>query len=517
MLNLALILEDSARNVPEKEAFIFNDTRLNYRQVDSMANQVAHALRKKGIRPGDKIALSCPNLPYFPIIYYGILKTGAVVVPLSILLKKDEVAYHLEDSDARIYFCFEGNQALPMGEEGFGGFQKASHCEEFICITAEPGAASPFTGTSTLSNFLEGQPSDFDSHETSAEDTAVIIYTSGTTGKPKGAELTHSNLLWNADLCRHLFRIVPEDRFLIVLPLFHIFGQTCLMNTGVLAGLTSTMLVRFEAGTVQNLMVREKITVFAGVPTMYWGMVNYFDPEEDERINRIKSYLRLCVSGGASLPVQVLTDFETKYSVPIYEGYGMSEGSPVVSFNQPGKERKAGSIGTPVWGVKVKLINEQGEEVAVGEKGELLYKGHNVMKGYYKKPEATAAALKNGWLHSGDVAIKDADGYFYIVDRTKDMIIRGGLNVYPREVEEVIMNHSAVSLVAVVGVPDDQMGEEIKAFIVLKEGSKISEEDLISWIKDRVASYKYPRKIEFLKSLPMNATGKILKRALRNL
>lgn len=517
MLNLSLILNESARSVPDKEAFIFNETRLSYRQVNTYANQVANALVKSGIKPNDKIALSCPNLPYFPIIYYGILKAGAVVVPLSILLKRTEVAYHLKDSDAKIYFCFEGNNALPMGEEGLHGFNETDSCEQFICITAKPTMESPFSGTKTFSSFIADQDPSFDSYSSSSEDTAVIIYTSGTTGKPKGAELTHSNLLWNADVCRHLFQIVPEDRLLIVLPLFHIFGQTCLMNTGVLCGLTSTMLVRFDAGTVQELLVKEKITVFAGVPTMYWGLVNYFDPNEDERISQIKSTLRLCVSGGASLPVQVISDFETKYSVPIFEGYGMSEGSPVVTFNQPGKPRKAGSIGTPVWGVEVKLVDENHGEVALGEKGQLLYKGHNVMKGYYKKPEATAEALHEGWLHSGDVAIQDTEGYYYIVDRTKDMIIRGGLNVYPREVEEIMMNHSSVSLVAVIGVSDDQMGEEIKAYVVLKEGSHVSEEELIAWTKERVASYKYPRKIEFLTSLPMNATGKILKRALRNL
>lgn len=517
MLNLALILEDSARNFPDKEAFVFDETRMTYRQINSLANQVANGLRQAGINPGDKVALSCPNLPYFPIIYYGILKAGGIIVPLSILLKKDEIAYHLQDSDARIYFCFEGTSALPMGDEGIAGFKRAESCELFICITTKPGLDSPYVGGKSFSSFIAGQDSICDSYDSNGDDTAVIIYTSGTTGKPKGAELTHSNLLWNADLCRHLFQIVPDDRMLIVLPLFHIFGQTCLMNTSVLCGLTSTLLVRFESGAVQHLMVKEKTTVFAGVPTMYWGLVNYFDPQEDDKISRIKSTLRLCVSGGASLPVQVISDFETKYGIPIYEGYGMSEGSPVVSFNHPGKERKAGSIGTPVWGVKVKLIDTNGKEVETGEKGELLYKGHNVMKGYYKKPEATAKALQNGWLHSGDVAIKDKDGYYYIVDRTKDMIIRGGLNVYPREIEEVIMNHSAVSLVAVIGVPDEQMGEEIKAYVVLKEGTSLSEEDLIAWTKERVASYKYPRKIEFLKSLPMNATGKILKRALRNL
>ena len=316
MLNLSVILEDSARRIPNKEAFIFNESRLTFAQINTSANQVANALRNAGIKAGEKVALSCPNLPYFPILYYGILKTGAAVVPLSILLKKDEVAYHLKDSEAKIYFCFEGNSALPMGIEGLEGFRQVPECEQFICITSD--LQSPFEGTQSLNAFISGQKTTFDTWSTSSDDTAVIIYTSGTTGKPKGAELSHSNLLWNADLCRHLFQVVESDRMLTVLPLFHIFGQTCLMNTGVLCGLTTTLLVRFDAGTVQSLMVKEKISIFAGVPTMYWGLVNYFDPEEDERISAIKSSLRLCISGGASLPVQVIQDFEKKYQVAIY-------------------------------------------------------------------------------------------------------------------------------------------------------------------------------------------------------
>ncbi|MEL6651425.1 MAG: AMP-binding protein, partial [Bacteroidota bacterium] len=232
-------------------------------------------------------------------------------------------------------------------------------------------------------------------------------------------------------------------------------------------------------------------------------------------LDQIKSDMRIALSGGASLPVQVLKDFEAKFQVPILEGYGMSEGSPVVTFNHPYQERKPGSIGTPVWGVEVKIVDENDEEVPVGEKGELLYRGHNVMKGYFNKPEANATTLRGGWMHSGDVAVKDEDGYFYIVDRTKDMIIRGGLNVYPREVEEVMMKHDAVSMVAVIGVPDEQYGEEIKACVVLKEGQTIGEEELSAWTKERIASYKYPRVVEFLPALPMSATGKILKKELR--
>ena len=516
MLNLAIALEDSARRFPEKTAIIFGQMRLTFQQLNVMANQVANGLQAQGIRPGDKVALSCPNLPYFPVIYYGILKAGGVVVPLSILLKRNEVAYHLKDSGAKMLCCFEGSDALPMGVEGFAGFQQVDPCTQFIAITTTLEATNPFEEGITLGQLMRQQSPNFQFELTSAEDTAVIIYTSGTTGRPKGAELTHSNLAWNADLCRHLFGFEEHDVTLTVLPMFHIFGQTCLLNTSIMHGVTNVIVPRFDAGQILELIQTEKVSIFAGVPTMYWGLLNYDHADEKIDITQIKENLKLCISGGASLPVQVLEDFEAKYEVAIYEGYGMSEGSPVVTFNHPGKVRKPGSIGTPVWGVEVKVVDDQGQPVAVGEKGQLLYRGHNVMKGYYNKPEANAEALKGGWMHSGDVAIMDEDGYYYIVDRTKDMIIRGGMNVYPREVEEVMIQHEAVSLVAVIGVSDEKYGEEVKAFVVLNAGATISERELIEWTKGQIAAYKYPRIVEFIDQLPMNATGKILKRELRS-
>jgi long-chain acyl-CoA synthetase len=260
-------------------------------------------------------------------------------------------------------------------------------------------------------------------------------------------------------------------------------------------------------------MQKHKVTIFAGVPTMYWGLLNYTDPKFD--YEQIAKTLKLCCSGGAALPVKVLDDFQKRFNVPILEGYGMSEGSPVVTFNQLDKPRKAGSIGKPFWGVDVKLVDIDGNEVPTGEKGELLFRGHNVMKGYYKRPEDTKQAIENGWMHSGDIAIKDEDGFYFIVDRTKDMIIRGGMKIYPREVEELMIKHEAVSLVAVVGVPHEEMGEDIKAFVVLKPEKTVEKEALIAWTKERIAHYKYPRHIEFIAALPMNATGKILKRELR--
>jgi long-chain acyl-CoA synthetase len=513
MLNLSVFLEDSSRRYPTKTAFIFGETALSFEQTNHLANQVANGLVSKGIQPGDKVAISCLNLPYFPIIYFGILKAGAVVVPLSVLLKKDEIVYHLSDSEAKAYFCFVGTPELPMGQMGYSAIQEMPHPVDFFLIMPQITDAPNIEGTQTLGQLMAGQAGQIETYASGAEDTAVIIYTSGTTGRPKGAELTHSNLLLNAILASNLSQATSADIQLIVLPLFHIFAMTVLMNAGIYKGMTSVLLPRFDAAGVFGLILKHKVTIFAGVPTMYWGLLHHQDPTID--FSAVSQNLRICISGGASLPVQVLKEFEARFNVPIIEGYGMSEGAPAVTFNQPDQERKAGSIGTPVWGVEVKLVDIHGHEVAVGEKGELLYCGHNVMKGYYKKPEATAETIKNGWLHSGDIAIKDEDGYFFIVDRTKDMIIRGGLNVYPREVEELMIQHEAISMVAVIGVPDEEFGEDIKAFVVLKDGATASEQEIIDWTKAHIAAYKYPRSVEFIPALPMSATGKILKRELR--
>ena len=513
MLNLSVLLEDSARRYPAQPAFTFMDTTMNYAQTNGAANMVAAGLKGIGIQPGDKVALSCFNLPYFPIVYFGILKAGGVVVPLSVLLKKDEIAYHLQDSDAKAYFCFVGTDDLPMGQMGHAGFQEATDCGHFFMIMPKPEMPSSIEGTKTLGLLMTGQSPANNTAATGAEDTAVIIYTSGTTGKPKGAELTHSNLLNNAILSTGIISTAKEDTQLIVLPLFHIFAMTCLMNAGVYKGSHNILLPRFDAETVFSLLAKHTVTVFAGVPTMYWGLLNEKSGKFDYK--SISGNLRICVSGGSALPVQVLEDFEKRFGVPILEGYGMSEGSPVVTFNHIDIGRKPGSVGTPAWGVEVKLVDDDDNEVPRGEKGELCYRGHNVMKGYYKRPEVNAEVLKGGWMHSGDVAIQDEDGFYFIVDRTKDMVIRGGLNVYPREVEEVMMKHEAISLVAVIGIPCDQMGEEIKAFVVLKEGASATPKEIIAWTRDHIAAYKYPRLVEIVDALPMSATGKILKKELR--
>ena len=515
MLNLAVLLEDSAREVPGRDAVVFNDVRLTYAQVNGAANQVANGLAELGIGNGDKIALSCPNLPFFPIIYYGILKAGATVVPLNVLLRPREIAYHLTDSDAKVFFCFQGTPELPMGEFGYQGFQDANSCEHFFMITADPAGPSPIEGTKTLGQLMYNRPPIFDTVDTQADDTAVILYTSGTTGQPKGAELTHSNMMMNARLADNMFETLDHDVTLITLPLFHSFGQTVQMNLGFYKRMTLTLLPRFDPGAALSIMERDDVSYFAGVPTMYWAMLNY--PDADKfNLKKISTNLRLAVSGGSAMPVEVMKAFNDRFAVKILEGYGLSETSPVACFNRTDKVAKPGSVGLPVWGVNVRIVDLEGNDVPQGEMGEILIKGHNIMKGYYKRPEATAAALENGWLHTGDIGMFDEDGYVYITDRVKDMIIRGGFNVYPREIEEVMMAHPAISLAAVIGVPHDSHGEEVKAFVILKGETEASPEEIVLWCKENMAAYKYPRIVEIRTELPMTATGKILKRELRS-
>lgn len=515
MLNLSVLLEDSARRHPDRDAVVLGDTRLSYAQVDAMASQVANLLVSRGIQAGDKVALSCPNLPFFPVIYYGILKAGAVVVPLNVLLKGREIAYHLADSDAKAYFCFQGTPDLPMGDEGKKGFDQADGCESFFLVMADPSAPASVEGAETLGQALQGQSPAFDTVVTAETETAVILYTSGTTGQPKGAELSHSNLVMNALTCNRLFGTDPNvhERHLLTLPLFHSFGSTVQMNGGFSVGATLVLLPRFDAGQAVALLEKEEITFFAGVPTMWWGLLGALTDQVD--VKKIAGNLRTAVSGGASLPVEIIKQVQERFGVQILEGYGLSETSPVATFSDPERDPRPGSIGIPIWGVEVKLIDGDWKTVeGTDEVGEIAIRGHNIMKGYYDRPDATAEVMRDGWFRSGDLARRDEDGFYYIVDRAKDMIIRGGFNVYPREVEEVLMTHPDVSLAAVVGVPDESHGEEIKAFVILNEGAKATGPELVAWCKEQMAAYKYPRVIEVADSLPMTATGKILKREL---
>ena len=510
MLNMAMLLELSARRDPGKVAVILDDIKLRYAEVNGAANTIANGLVKLGVGPGDKVAMMLPNTPHFVICYYAILKTGATVVPLNVLFKRHEIAYHLEDSDSVALIVWEG-----FLEEATEGFRRVESCRHLLVAQAPAGmgagsAALP-DGALSLNALLADNPPTFDTFQTMPDDTAVILYTSGTTGRPKGAELTHFNMLFNAMVCAEKLLPVKTDEVgLGALPLFHSFGQTCVMNTLLYAGGTLTLLPRFEPQKALEVMARDRVTLFAGVPTMYFYLLNF--PEADKYD---LSALRTCVSGGSAMPVEVMHAFNKKYNVTILEGYGLSETSPVASFNHLDRPPKPGSIGTPIWGVEMRCVDSEGREVQVGELGEIVIRGHNVMKGYYKRPEATAEAIKGGWFYTGDLAFMDEDGYFFIKDRVKDMIIRGGFNVYPREVEEVLYGHPAIAEAAVIGVPDPALGEEIKAVVALKPGQAVSEQELIAYCKERLAAYKYTRSVEFRETLPKTATGKILKRELK--
>jgi long-chain acyl-CoA synthetase len=514
MLNLAVLLEDTARAAPDRTAVVCGGTRLTYAELDAAANRVAGALAARGVGRGDRVAVSCPNLPYFPIAYYGILKAGAAVVPLNVLLTEREIAYHLADSGASAYFCFEGGPELPVGRAGLAAFDATAGCAHFVLLPVDPAGTSPVARVEAYAEFVHGQPGSFRTVPTAETDTAVVLYTSGTTGRPKGAELTHSNMVHNALLCTRLFGIRPDDVLLVALPLFHSFGQTVQLNAGFASRATVVLVPRFEPAAALSTMERERVTMFAGVPTMYWALLSTVDGQGVET-GRVAGMLRTAISGGAALPLEVLRAFEARFGVPILEGYGLSETSPVATFNRPDRPRRAGSIGLPVWGVEVALVRADGTPAGVDEPAEIRIRGHNVMKGYLDRPEATAEVLdEQGWFRTGDIGKRDADGYFYIVDRVKDMIIRGGFNVYPRELEEVLLTHPEVSLAAVVGVPDTRYGEEVKAFVIRTPGATVTEGELVAWCRQNMAAYKYPRLVEFTDSLPLTATGKVLKREL---
>jgi long-chain acyl-CoA synthetase len=519
-LNLASVISHHARQAPQKEAVIWNDVRLTYGQLDALSNRVANALVEMGIGYDDKVALVCPNLPFFPIVYYGIMKVGAVVVPLNVLFKPRELIYHLTDSEAKAVFVFEGTDELPMAQTVKEAFDQVPTCKKLIVMTKDLMAPSPIPGHETLTQVTFDKSEYFEVYPTRPDDTCSILYTSGTTGQPKGAELTHFNIYMNsiAAYSLHLpaidFTKNEQLTCLITLPLFHTTGQTVQMNASMYGGIRIVLLPRFEPAATLEAMVREKVNFWIGVPTMYWAILKYVEETGFDTL-AIAESLIVPTSGGAPMPVELIERFDKIFGLRVLEGYGLTETSPIACFNQFEKPSKPGTVGQPLMGIEVKCFDDNDVEVPRGHRGEIVIRGHNVMKGYYKRPEATAEAFRSDWFHTGDIGVIDEDGYIAIVDRKKDMILRGGYNVYPRELEEVIITHPAVSICAVVGVADERLGEEVKAFVVLNEGARLSEDELIEWCKEQFAANKYPRYVEFRESLPIGGTGKIFKRALR--
>jgi long-chain acyl-CoA synthetase len=442
-VNLADLLTRTAAESPERTAIVFDGTQMSYTQLDMASNQVANLLVARGIVPGDRVAVICPNRPEFTVIYFGILKCGATVVPLNILLKAHEIAYHLSDSEARALIAFEGSAELPMGTAAREAFDTTPSCTELILIEETPGPGARPERRGSYASLVADQPTAFATQPVDSDDTAVILYTSGTTGRPKGAELRHRNMRDNALASEEIFAVsrAHPDTYLCVLPLFHSFGQTVIQNSAVAFGGTVVMQPRFEAQAALTMMLNHQVTFFAGVPTMFWGLLGAA-AEGQIDVSSIAETLRVAAAGGAALPAEIHRRFENEFGVSILEGYGLSETSPVASFAPWGAPVRIGSIGLPIRGVDMKLIQSDWADVpdlleddgktAVGE---IAIRGHNVMKGYYNRPEETSEAIREGWFRSGDLARQDADGYYYIVDRSKDMIIRGGYNVYPREVE----------------------------------------------------------------------------------
>jgi len=505
-LNLSGILEQHARRRPDRPSVVLDDARISYGELNAWANRVANGLASFGIGRGDHVALLCPNLPCFPAAYFGILKTGAVVVPLNVLLKPREIAYHLRDSDAKALICFEGTLELPMAEAAEAAIQVVPSCKHFIVLPCN--SADPFAGKS----------SDFESAGTLPDDTAVILYTSGTTGQPKGAELTHLNMTMNAmvtaDVCVTGHDEKGNYSTAITLPLFHATAQTAQMNAFIHLGGTLFLLPRFDAAALLALMMKERVTHWVGVPTMYWSVLKHVRENQID-VSKLAGSLKIANSGGAPMPVELMKEFEHAFGVRIVEGYGLSETAPVACFNHLDRPSKPGTVGQPLSCVDVRCVDDQDQPVPTGQPGEVVIRGHNIMKGYYKQPEATAEAIRDGWFHTGDIGVLDEEGYLSIIDRKKDMILRGGFNVYPRELEEVLLTHPAISLAAVIGVPDERLGEEVKAIVVRKPATEVTEDELRAWCKSQFAAYKYPRLIEFRAELPMSATGKVLKRELR--
>ncbi len=490
MTNLAQNLTTTAKEHGDRPAVRLDDLVLTYDQLLDGARRVTALLKAKGVGPGDRVGLVLPNVPPFPVLFYGALAAGAVVVPMNPLLKAREVQYYLEDSGASVVFAWEA-----MADEA----GKAAATVGIDCVPVE---ADGFL------ELLAAHEPDDEVVDREDDDTVVLLYTSGTTGKPKGAELTHANLSTNAATSAEtLVELSPEDVVMGCLPLFHCFGLTCGLNAAVLAGACLTLIPRFDAGKALEVIGRDRVTVFEGVPTMYAGMLHAPDAASYD-----VSSLRTCISGGAAMPVEVMKSFEETFGCIVLEGYGLSETSPVASFNQPDLERKPGSIGVPVRGVEMKLVDDEGNDVEQGEVGEIAIRGENIMKGYWGREDATREAIRDGWFLSGDMAKQDEDGYFFIVDRKKDLIIRGGYNVYPREVEEALYEHESVAEVAVVAIPHDDLGEEVGAAVALKPGEKVGEDELREFAKERLAAYKYPRHLWIVEELPKGPTGKILRR-----
>ena len=495
------LLAATAAAHPDGVAVRTREGSLTYRALWDEARRYAAVLVERGVRPGDRVGLLVPNVPQFLPAYYGALCAGAVVVPVQAMLRADEIRYLLDDSGARLLVA--AASLLPQGAEG----ARAAGVD-VLTLLADDADVDRL-------DVLAHSATPLDPVARGGDDLAVVIYTSGTTGAPKGAMLTHANIVSNVVATdQALLQGGQDDVVLCCLPLFHAFGQQAAMNTTVLAGGTLVLMPRFDADEALRLLAEERVTVFAGVPTMYVGLL-----EAATRSAARPQALRLAISGGAALPLTVLDRFRDVFGAQICEGYGLSETTCVATVNQPARGTRPGTVGHPVPGVEVGIADADVDDVVTllgpDQLGEVVIRGSNVMAGYLGRPDATAAAVVDGWFRSGDLGTLDAEGFLRIVDRKKDLVIRGGFNVYPREVEEQLLQHDDVGQAAVIGLPDDRYGEEVVAVVVPAHGREVDTDALVAWAKERLGGHKYPRRVEVVESLPLGPSGKVLKRDLR--
>ncbi|HET8629626.1 MAG TPA: long-chain fatty acid--CoA ligase [Thermomicrobiales bacterium] len=501
---LAEFVADVARRDGEKPALIFQDQPVTYAQLDALIERAADGLAARGVGHGDRVALMLPNIPPFVVAYYAALRLGAIVVPVNLLYKADEIAYILGDSEAKALVVYEGFYAQ-AGE----AVRRAPSVE---CVVVVGQGLAP-EGTTAWADLVGGGAPQRQPAAVAPGDVAVICYTSGTTGRAKGAMLTHRNFIANLEQMEAVgsMKMTAADVELLVLPLFHIYAMNVGLNGAIRLGATVVLMLRFELLPVLEQIERHRCTVFLGAPPMYVAWVNTPGAERYD-----VSSLRVAGSGAAPLPAAVLARFRELTGVAIGEGYGLTETAPTTHSNYVGdKGIRPGTVGLPLPGVECRLVDEHDREVSPGAEGEIVVRGENVMVGYWHQPEASAEALRGGWFHTGDIATVDADGYYTIVDRKKDMINAGGFKVWPREVEEVLYHHPAVQEAAVVPFPDPYAGERPLAFVSLKAGQHATADDLIQYCRANLASFKAPTRVEFRDDLPKLPTGKVLRRVLR--
>jgi len=503
-MTLAESLERSAKMAPHKPAVIWKEERISFGSLLERVRRVGTGLSDLGVGPKDRVAILLPNCLEYIYAYYAVNWIGGVVVPVNSFLKGTEVSYILSNCQVHTLITTSSLARSVLPYRG-----KLKDLKNIVLVGEVEEDLKEMARS--FSALLSSPPASRQGGPSAPSDLAVIIYTSGTTGRPKGAMLSNGNLIHNVNSCQGALDVFSKDRFLLFLPLFHSFTATVCMHLPIRLGCTTVLLESVNRKDIRHAISRHRISIFVAVPALY----NAMSQAKISFLARWLNPVRLYVSGGAPLSLEVLSRFEKVFRRPLLEGYGLSEASPVVSVNPLKQARKGGSVGMPLPGVEVKVVNGEERELPPGEVGELIVRGGNVMMGYYNLPEATAQAIRGGWLFTGDLARIDADGYISIVDRKKDMLIVRGCNVYPREVEEVLYAHPKVAEAAVVGMEDRHRGEVPRAYVVLKEGMQADEKEIKRYCMERLARYKVPRVVEFRDSLPMTPTGKVLKRELK--